>query len=547
MARSQTNDVSFSNGKPVAVLVDGGFFHKRYTYVIQKRDEPQHDAVVAAKNFYTMCLRHAYGESLYRIFYYDCPPLQKKVHAPVSHRAIDFARSPLAGFRIAFLNELKKKRKVAIRLGELAGDSRWVIRPEQTKRLLNGSLSVSEMTDDDLFYDVSQKGVDMKIGLDIASLAYKRQVGRIVLVLRATAILCLPQNWRGAKASISSLTRCGSRFAIRSTSTLMDSTQRGPGPSGCLGDRVLHPTQIRRYLTMTKPILQTECPNLKLVARGKVRDIYDLGEHLLLVASDRISTYDVVFPTGIPFKGKILTQISRYWFDQCAHITPNHVVSFDVADFPAEAQAYKDQLEGRSLMCKKTTPLKIECVVRGYLDGSAWSEYSKEGKIAAGIDLPEGLNQRDQLPEPIFTPATKAESGHDINIDHAQAADIVGKETFEAVRDRAIAIYNFAHEHLKAKGITLCDTKFEFGHDANGDIILIDECLTPDSSRFMVADTYRAGAEPKSFDKQFVRDWVVSTGWQKTPPAPEIPDEIVNQTVERYLEVYKLITGKDLD
>lgn len=182
MARPQTNDVSFSNGKPVAVLVDGGFFHKRYGYVIQKRDEPKHEAVMAAKNFYTMCLRHAYGESLYRIFYYDCPPLRKKVHAPVSHRAIDFARSPLAGFRIAFLNELKKKRKVAIRLGELAGHSRWVIKPQQTKNLLDGSLDISELTDRDLFYDVAQKGVDMKIGLDIASLAYKQQVGRIVLI-----------------------------------------------------------------------------------------------------------------------------------------------------------------------------------------------------------------------------------------------------------------------------------------------------------------------------------------------------------------------------
>lgn len=297
---------------------------------------------------------------------------------------------------------------------------------------------------------------------------------------------------------------------------------------------------------MTQAILETNCPNLNLLARGKVRDIYDLDDRLLLVASDRISTYDVVFPTPVPLKGKILTQISRYWFDQCAHITPNHVVSFDVDDFPPEAQAYRDQLEGRSLLCKKTTPLKIECVVRGYLDGSAWHEYTEEGKIAAGIELPPGMQQRDKLPEPIFTPATKAESGHDINIDHAQAAEIVGQEVFQAVRDRSIAIYNFAHDHLQPKGITLCDTKFEFGIEDNGRIILIDECLTPDSSRFMVADTYGAGREPKSFDKQFVRDWVVSTGWQKTPPAPPIPDDIVEQTVERYLEVYRLITGEDL-
>ena len=276
---------------------------------------------------------------------------------------------------------------------------------------------------------------------------------------------------------------------------------------------------------MNKPLLQTNCPDLNLKARGKVRDIYDLGEHLLLVASDRISTYDVVFPNGIPDKGRVLTQISRYWFEQCSDITPHHVVSFDVKDFPEEARKYADQLEGRSLLCVKAKPLTIECVVRGYLDGSAWREYQKnDGKIASGHDLPSGLKQRSKLPEPIFTPATKATEGHDINITEAEAAKIVGQDIFNEVRKRSIALYQYAHDLLAQKNITLCDTKFEFGIREDGEIILIDEVLTPDSSRFMVKDSYVPGAEPVSFDKQFVRDWVVSTGWDKNPPAPDIPE-----------------------
>lgn len=299
---------------------------------------------------------------------------------------------------------------------------------------------------------------------------------------------------------------------------------------------------------MKPAILQTDCPDLNLKARGKVRDIYDLGESLLLVASDRISTYDVVFPNGIPDKGRVLTQLSRFWFDQCGHITPHHVISFDANGFPAETKPYIGQLENRSILCRKATPLTIECVVRGYLDGSAWREYQENnGKIASGHDLPSGLQQRSKLPEPIFTPATKATEGHDINITEAEAAKIVGQDIFNIVRERSIALYNFAHELLAQKGITLCDTKFEFGQMPDGEMILIDEVLTPDSSRFMVQESYKPGAQPKSFDKQFVRDWVVSTGWDKTPPAPEIPQEIIEQTRERYLEVYKLITGQDLD
>jgi len=293
----------------------------------------------------------------------------------------------------------------------------------------------------------------------------------------------------------------------------------------------------------SEALLKTNCPNLTLVSRGKVRDIYDLGEHLMLVASDRISTFDVVFPNGVPDKGRILTQISRYWFEQTAHVAPNHVVSFDLKDFPPEVRAYADQLDGRSLLCKKAKPLAIECVVRGYLDGSAWAEYEKTGDVC-GHGLPKGLRKRSKLPQPIFTPATKEQTGHDINITEAQAAEIAGQKIFETVRSRGIALYRFAHDLLQAKGITLADTKFEFGARPDGSILLIDECLTPDSSRFMV--NYGPDVEPVSFDKQFVRDWVVGTGWQKTPPAPEIPREIVEQTRERYLEAYRLITGRSL-
>jgi phosphoribosylaminoimidazole-succinocarboxamide synthase len=297
---------------------------------------------------------------------------------------------------------------------------------------------------------------------------------------------------------------------------------------------------------MKQALLATNCPKLDLAARGKVRDIYDLGDALLLVATDRISTFDVVFPNGVPDKGRVLTQISRFWFEKCADITPNHVISFDVADFPASAREYANQLQGRSLLCRKATPLTIECVVRGYLDGSAWAEY-KETNAVRGHSLPTGLRQRSKLPCPIFTPSTKATSGHDMNITEDEAADIVGKQVFQAARDRSICLYTFAHDLLQPKGITLVDTKFEFGVMPDGSIILIDEALTPDSSRFMVSKSYTPDTTPMSFDKQFVRDWVVSTGWNKTPPAPVIPEDIINQTRERYLEAYRLITGKELE
>jgi phosphoribosylaminoimidazole-succinocarboxamide synthase len=294
-------------------------------------------------------------------------------------------------------------------------------------------------------------------------------------------------------------------------------------------------------------LLKTDCPSLKLLARGKVRDIYEVNNCLLLIATDRISTFDVVFPNGVPDKGRVLTQISRFWFEQTKDLAANHVMSFNVADFPAEVQRYADQLEGRSLLCRKCIPLKIECVVRGFLDGSAWADYrDNNGQIASGHALPKGLRQRSRLPEPIFTPSTKAEEGHDINITEAQAAEIVGKDVFDQVRRKSIELYKFAYDLLLPKGITLCDTKFEFGVIPGGWIILIDEALTPDSSRFMVSESYTPDTEPMSFDKQFVRDWVVSTGWQKTPPAPVIPDDIVAQTRERYLEIFKLITGNEL-
>jgi phosphoribosylaminoimidazole-succinocarboxamide synthase len=297
---------------------------------------------------------------------------------------------------------------------------------------------------------------------------------------------------------------------------------------------------------MKPALLQTHCPNLKLIARGKVRDIYDLGEHLLLVATDRISTFDVVFPNGVPDKGRVLAQISRFWFDKTKQITQNHVVSFNLADFPKEAQAYADQLEGRSVLCKKAPVFPVECIVRGYLDGSAWGEYQRTNGMACGHNLPAGLRQRSQLPQPIFTPSTKESEGHDVNISEARCAEILGQDVFETVRNTSLALYTFAHDLLQTKGITLCDTKFEFGRLPDGSIILIDEALTPDSSRFMVKDSYSPDAAPVSFDKQFVRDWVVSTGWDKNPPAPVIPDDIVLQTRQRYLEIFKLITGEEI-
>ncbi len=295
---------------------------------------------------------------------------------------------------------------------------------------------------------------------------------------------------------------------------------------------------------MPAVIYETLIPDAELKARGKVRDIYDLGDTLLLVATDRLSAFDVVFSDPIPGKGSVLTRVSAHWFNTAKAIVGNHMISIDPQDFPEKLAPYADQLAGRSMLTKKARPLPIECVVRGYLDGSAWKEYQAQDGVVCGHTLPKGLQQRSRLAEPIFTPATKEEVGnHDINISEAQAAEIVGQETFEFVKRKSIELYNFGLESMLPKGIVLGDTKFEFGY-LGDEIILIDECMTPDSSRFWEADTYKPGPHPAfSFDKQFVRDYVESIHWNKQPPAPHLPKEIVEKTTERYEEIARLIIG----
>jgi phosphoribosylaminoimidazole-succinocarboxamide synthase len=283
----------------------------------------------------------------------------------------------------------------------------------------------------------------------------------------------------------------------------------------------------------------TTLADLPLVASGKVREMYDLGDRLLLVASDRISTYDVVHPTPIPDKGKVLTGLSVFWFEQSAQIVPNHLVSV-TDDVPEEAR-------GRALNVMKLDMLPVECVVRGYLTGSGWKDYQATGAVA-GITLPEGLRDSEKLPEPIFTPSTKADIGHDETIDFDRAAEIVGdRAVMEQLRDLSIALYSFAADHAASNGVILADTKFEFGRDADGVIRVGDEVLTPDSSRFWPADTYEVGRPQPSFDKQYVRDWAAGTGWDKKPPAPAIPDDVVAGTRARYVEAYEKITGRPFD
>lgn len=271
------------------------------------------------------------------------------------------------------------------------------------------------------------------------------------------------------------------------------------------------------------------------VAQGKVRDIYDAGERLLMVATDRISTYDVVHPTPIPDKGKVLTGISAFWFERTTEIVPNHIVSFD--DVP-------DEVRGRGMLVERLEMFPVECVVRGYITGSGWKDYQANGAVC-GIELPPGLQESEQLPEPIFTPATKADVGdHDENVDFDRAAEILGdRELLEELRRLSIAVYSFAAEHARTRGIILADTKFEFGRDSQGRIVLGDEVLTPDSSRFWPADGYEPGRGQPSFDKQYVRDWATQSGWDKTPPAPALPDEVVERTRSLYMDAYERITG----
>lgn len=297
--------------------------------------------------------------------------------------------------------------------------------------------------------------------------------------------------------------------------------------------------------TAKEAITTTELPGVPIFRRGKVRDVYDLGENLLLVATDRISAFDVIMPNGIPDKGKILTQMSLFWFDLTRDIVENHLVAHRVEDFPPMLQKYSELLEGRSLLVKKSDPYPIECVARGYLAGGGWSDYQREGTIC-GIELPKGLQLAQRLPEPIFTPATKADTGHDVNIPFDEAARVVGIETLTRLKELTLTLYERARAHAHDHGIIISDTKFEFGH-INGKIILIDEILTPDSSRFWPASSYKVGTSPLSFDKQYVRDYLETLDWDKTPPAPELPEEVVTNTRKKYLEAYELLTGKKFE
>jgi phosphoribosylaminoimidazole-succinocarboxamide synthase len=284
----------------------------------------------------------------------------------------------------------------------------------------------------------------------------------------------------------------------------------------------------------------TAIADLPLIASGKVREIYDLGDELLLVASDRISTYDVVHPTPIPDKGNVLTGLTVFWFEKViGQIVPNHLVS--VTD------GVPDEVRGRGMVVRKLKMLPVECIVRGYITGSGWKDYQQSGSVS-GIELPEGLRESDKLPEPIFTPSTKADVGHDEAIDLAKAGELVGDENLAGrLRDVSLAVYEAAADHARERGIILADTKFEFGLDADGQLTLGDEVCTPDSSRFWPADQYEPGRGQPSFDKQYVRDWASSTGWDRTPPAPAIPDEVVAKTREKYVEAYERITGEPFD
>ena len=293
---------------------------------------------------------------------------------------------------------------------------------------------------------------------------------------------------------------------------------------------------------MSQPVKETDFPGLKLVNRGKVRDIYDLGDALLMVTSDRISAFDVIMNEPIPDKGKVLTQISKFWFSQMEDIILNHIISTDVADYPAVCQPYADVLAGRSMLVKKAQPLAAECIVRGYVSGSGWKDYKATGSIC-GIKLPEGLKESDRLAEPIFTPSTKAELGtHDENISFDEMVKICGKDLAEQAREATIKIYCRAREIADQKGIIIADTKFEFGV-YEGKLIIIDECLTPDSSRFWPKDQYQPGGPQPSFDKQFLRDYLETLDWGKTAPAPPLPEEIVVKTGEKYKEALFKLAG----
>jgi phosphoribosylaminoimidazole-succinocarboxamide synthase len=284
--------------------------------------------------------------------------------------------------------------------------------------------------------------------------------------------------------------------------------------------------------------------DLPLLGRGKVRDIYDLGENLLFVATDRISAFDCILATGIPQKGRVLTQISVFWFHFLRDLTPNHLLTASFDEFPERLKKYRDQLEGRSMIVRKANMISVECVARGYLSGSGWKEYRTSGTVC-GIRLPAGLKESDRLPEPIFTPATKAQSGHDENVSFEHVASSVGADLATRLRDKTVAIYNRAAEYALARGLILADTKFEFGFIGE-ELVLADEVLTPDSSRYWPADRYAPGGPQLSFDKQFVRDYLETLSWNKQPPAPALPPEIAEKTKQKYLEAYERLTGHPL-
>ena len=290
---------------------------------------------------------------------------------------------------------------------------------------------------------------------------------------------------------------------------------------------------------------QAELSALTLHARGKVRDIYEAGDNLLFLASDRISAFDHILASEIPDKGKVLTQLSLFWFDYLRDVVPNHVITARVEEYPEPLRYLQDQLRGRSMLVRRAKMFAVECVVRGYLSGSGWKDYQQSQSIC-GIRLPAGLRESDRLPEPIFTPATKSSTGHDINIPFDETARLVGVETAETLRKLSLRIYALAVEHAKGRGIMVADTKFEFG-TVNGEIVLADEVLTPDSSRFWPAETYRPGGPQSSYDKQFVRDYLESIHWDKNPPAPALPENVVRKTREKYIQAYRQISGKELE
>ena len=280
--------------------------------------------------------------------------------------------------------------------------------------------------------------------------------------------------------------------------------------------------------------------------RGKVRDVYEVGDHLLIVATDRLSAFDCILPTPIPHKGRVLTSLSRFWFERLGDVVENHLLETDVDAFPDVLQPFADTLRHRSMLCRRAEVVPVECVVRGYLIGSGWKDYLETGAVC-GIELPAGLRLADRLPEPIFTPATKEAMGaHDINVPESRMAELVGADLTERLRETSLEIYRRAVEFAAARGIIIADTKFEFGRIGDS-VILVDECLTPDSSRFWPADTYEPGRSPDSFDKQFVRDYLETLDWDKRPPAPPLPEEIVARTSAKYLEAFRLLTGRDLE